>query len=181
MLANFLSFTFIALALGLDGFSVCLALGTYYLRLRQIVIIGLLIGLFHMALPLIGLMIGHIMSTKWTTIAATSGNFLLIFIGLYMVFSSLHRVDMNLIYPKGLRLLTVIFFISIDSFPVGISLGLTGVKSIVFVFVFGSVTSLLGWIGLLIGKKTSELFGIYSEMFGGIILLVFGLSQLFLF
>src|SRR5699024_4394294 len=107
-------------------------------------------------------------------------NFLLVFIGLYVIFSSIQKSD-AIIVPYGIRLLTIIFFISIDSFPVGLSLGLTGVKTVVFIFLFGFVTALLGWIGLLIGKKTSKLFGIYSEMVGGFILLLFGLSQLFIF
>lgn len=181
MLGEWLSFTFIALALGLDGFSVCLAIGMYNIRLRRIVMIGLLIGLFHMLLPLIGLIIGHLMSTKWTSFAATVGSFLLIFIGLYMIFSSLQESNKGTISPYGIRLLTIILFISIDSFSVGISLGLTGVKTAVFIFLFGIVTAILAWLGLLIGKKTSKLFGVYSEIVGGFILLLFGLSQLFVY
>lgn len=178
---EWLSFTFIAIALGLDGFSVCLAIGMYKLRLRRIVLIGLLIGAFHMLLPLIGLLIGHVMSTKWTNVAATGGSFLLVFIGLYIIFSSLQHNDKKTIYPYGIRLLTIVFFISIDSFPVGISLGLSGVKTVLFIFLFGFFSTVLGWIGLLIGKKTSEWFGVYSEMFGGFILLLFGLVKLFVF
>jgi len=181
ILVEWLSFTFIAIALGLDGFSVCLAIGTYNIRLRRIFMIGLLIGLFHMLLPFIGLLIGHLMSTQWTSMAATLGSFLLIFIGLYMMFSSLRQQDMNIINPYGFRLITVVFFISIDSFPVGIGLGLSGVKTIVFIFLFGIVATILGWTGLLIGKKTNEWFGVYSEMIGGFILFVFGMSQLFIF
>lgn len=175
------SFLFLALALGLDGFSVCLALGMYRLRLRRVMVIGLMIGFFHMLLPLIGLIIGQVMSTQWTTIATTTGSFLLVFIGLYMIFSSLQTTNPPMLSPKGIRLLTIIFFISIDSFPVGISLGLTGVKTVMFIFLFGIISAILGWTGLLIGKKTTTLFGVYSEMVGGIILLLFGLSQLFVF
>lgn len=152
----------------------------YKIRLRRIVIIGFLIGLFHMLLPLAGLIIGHFMSTKWTNLASTTGSFLLIVLGLYMIFSSMQQKDLVVIHPFGIRLVVIIFFISIDSFPVGISLGLTGVNTIIFIFLFGIVTALLAWIGLLIGKKTSYLFGLYSEMVGGFILFLFGLIQLFL-
>lgn len=181
LVLEWLSFTFIAIALGLDGFSVCLAIGMYNLRLRRILLIGFLIGMFHMLLPLIGLLIGHVMSTKWTKVAATGGNFLLIIIGLYIIFSSLHHNDIKTIYPYGLRLLTIIFFISIDSFPVGISLGLSGVKTVLFIFLFGFFTAVLAWFGLLIGKKTTDWFGVYSEMIGGFILFLFGLAKLFVF
>lgn len=180
IVGEWLSFTFIAIALGLDGFSVCLAIGMYKLRLRRIVFIGILIGIFHMLLPFIGLIIGHVLSEKWTNVAATSGSFLLISIGFYMIFSSWQN-DARTIYPYGIRLITVLFFISVDSFPVGISLGLSGVKTALFIFLFGFITAFLGWIGLLIGKKTSDWFGLYSEMVGGVILSLFGLMKLFIY
>lgn len=181
IIKEWLSFIFIALALGLDGFSVCLAIGMYKIRIRRMVLIGLIIGCFHMLLPFIGLLIGHMMSLQWTHIAATIGYFLLVFMGLYIIFSALQQKDIQTIYPYGLRLLTVIFLTSIDSFPVGISLGLAGVEQVLFILLFGVITTILGWLGLIIGKKTSELFGIYSEIIGGFILLSFGLWQLFMF
>ncbi len=181
MLADGLSFTLLAVALGLDGFSLCLAIGMYNLRFRRILLIGITIGFFHMLLPFIGLLVGHFLSLKWTTIASTLGSFILVFIGLYMIFSSLQASDYSSVSPYGLRLLTIAFFVSIDSFPVGLSLGLSGVKTILFLLLFGLFTMILSWLGLLIGKKTSEWFGVYSEMVGGLILFSFGISHLFIF
>lgn len=181
ILTEWTYFTLLAIALGLDGFSVCLAIGMYNLRLRRIFLIGILIGFFHILLPFIGMLIGRLMSLQWTNLAAIIGSFLLVFIGLYMIFSSLQQVNTKVIYPYGLRLLTIVFFVSVDSFPVGLSLGLVGVKTAVFVFLFGMVTMFLAWVGLLLGKKTSQWFGAYSEMVGGFILLLFGLAQLFVF
>ena|SRR5699024_2154398 len=181
MLTEWTYFTLLALALGLDGFSVCLAIGMYNLRLRRIFLIAILIGFFHILLPFIGMIIGHLMSLQWTNMAAIIGSFLLVFIGLYMIFSSLQQANTKVIYPYGLRLLTIVFFVSVDSFPVGLSLGLVGVKTAVFVFLFGMVTMFLAWVGLLLGKKTSQWFGAYSEMVGGFILLLFGLAQVFVF
>ena len=43
---------------------------------------------------------------------------------------------------------------------------------------FGLVAMILTWSGLLIGKKIQGLLGVYSEIFGGCILLIFGLKLL---
>lgn len=174
-----ISLVFIAIAVSLDGFSVCLGLGMQNLRLRRIALIGLLIGFFHMLLPFIGLLIGSFMSLKWTNLASFIGGALLTFLGLYMIFSSFQIKSLPRIDPQGIQLLTLAFFVSVDSFPVGISLGLSGVRTFFLMIMFGFFTTVFAWTGLLIGKKTSQLFGTYSEVIGGIILFSFGSVYLF--
>lgn len=132
-----------------------------------------------MLLPFIGLMIGQVVSIKGTDFAEFLGHTLLMTIGLYIFFSAFQEERKAIILPQGLRLLTIVFFISIDSFPVGLSLGLTGVKTAFFLILFACVTASLSWLGLLIGKKTSALFGVYSELFAGFLLFVYGFAQLF--
>lgn len=178
-LIEFISFIFISIAVSLDGFSVCLGLGMQNLRLRRIAIIGLLIGSFHMVLPFIGLLIGNAMSLKWTNIASFVGGALLTFLGLYMIFSTFQIKSLPPISPQGIQLLMLAFFVSVDSFPVGISLGLSGVRTFFLIIMFGFFTTIFAWTGLLIGKKTSQLFGTYSEIIGGIILFSFGSIYVF--
>lgn len=178
-LLDFVSLIFIAIAVSLDGFSVCLGIGMQNLRLRRIALIGLLIGLFHMALPFLGLIIGNVMSLKWTNVASLTGGALLTFLGLYMIFSTFQIKSIPPISPRGIQLVTLAFFVSVDSFQVGISLGLSGVRTFILIIMFGFFTTLFAWTGLLIGKKTSQLFGTYSEVLGGIILFSFGTGYLF--
>lgn len=181
MLTEGLSFLLLAVALGLDGFSLCLGIGMYKLRLKRILLISATIGLFHMVLPLVGLVLGQLLSLRWTTFASTIGGFLLVFVGLYMVFSSLEEGEDLAFAPRGMKLFTLAFFVSIDSFSVGLSLGLSGVETALFILLFGWFTMLLSFLGLLLGRKTSAWFGIYSEMVGGLILFSLGIGQVFIF
>lgn len=173
------SFLFMAFALGLDGFSVSLGIGLQNIRLKRIAIIGFMIGLFHMLLPFIGISVGQFLSLTMEYITSVIGGFILVFIGSYMIFSALQPRVQLLGNPKGLKLLSVAFIVSIDSLPVGISLGLSGVKTLLIIFLFGICTMFLSWVGLIIGKKAHSLLGMYSEILGGIILFLFGINIIF--
>lgn len=173
------SLLLLAFALGLDGFSICLGLGLQNLRLKRIAVIGLAIGSFHVVLPFAGIVIGNIISTKLENITTMIGGSILIVIGAYMVISTFQVRTKTLINPMGLQLASLSFLVSIDSFPVGISLGLSGVKTAVIIIFFGLFATCLSWLGLLIGKRTYHILGLYSEIIGGVILFLFGLHYLF--
>ncbi|MET1123546.1 manganese efflux pump, partial [Priestia megaterium] len=68
---------------------------------------------------------------------------------------------------------------SIDSFSVGLSLGIYGAQTIITILLFGFVSMLLAWMGLLIGRHAKDMLGTYGEIVGGIILVGFGLYILF--
>src|SRR5690625_7468453 len=68
---------------------------------------------------------------------------------------------------------------SVDSFPVGLSIGMSGVQTMIALFLFGIVSTLMTWIGFLLGRKVHGLLGVYSEMLGGSILCTFGLIVIF--
>ncbi|MEI3604234.1 manganese efflux pump [Pseudogracilibacillus sp. SE30717A] len=168
-----------AVALGLDGFSVSLSIGMQNIRLKRVAIIGLTIGCFHIILPFIGFVVGQYLTSKVEYVTSVAGGFILIIIGSYMVFSALQTKNEFLINPEGIKLLSVAIIVSVDSLPVGLSLGLSGVKTIFIIFCFGIITMILSWIGLLIGKKAHSLLGTYSEILGGVILFMFGLNIIF--
>ncbi len=48
-----------AFALGMDAFSVSLGMGMMTLKLRQILYIGMTIGIFHIIMPFIGMVLGR--------------------------------------------------------------------------------------------------------------------------
>jgi len=169
----------LAIALGLDGFSVSLGYGMQRIRLRHVFIIGLMIGLFHVLLPLLGILIGHYVSSKLEFFALVLSGALLVAVGAYMIFSSFQKQTGPRIIPAGMKLVSVAFAVSIDSFPVGISLGLVSLQAIGVVFVIGSVTMALSWLGILIGRKVQGVLGLYSEVLGGAILFFMGIHLLF--
>lgn len=178
MLDELLTLTIMAFALGMDAFSVGLGMGLIEMRMRQIFYIGLTIGIFHMFMPLSGMMIGKFMSEQLGFLATYAGGSLLIILGVQMIVASFRQDEAPLITPMGFGLLVFSLSVSLDSFSVGLSLGIYGARTILTILMFGFVSMVLTWGGLLIGKRVKNWIGVYSESLGGCILLAFGIKLL---
>jgi putative Mn2+ efflux pump MntP len=83
--------------------------------------------------------------------------------------------------PVGFGLLIFATSVSLDSFSLGLTLGIYGAKTILVIICFGVVATLLTWLGLLLGRKAQGWIGSYSEALGGSILLAFGIKLLYPF
>jgi manganese efflux pump family protein len=166
-----------AFALGMDAFSVGMGMGMLELRLRQIAKIGLTIGLFHVMMPLLGMGIGHLLSDYFGSVAKMAGGILLLLLGAQMIFSSFQEDD-KVLRPVGFGLVLFSLSVSLDSFSVGLSLGIFGARVFVTIMMFGLVSMFLTWAGLLVGRKFQHLLGSYSEVLGGCILFAFGIKLL---
>ncbi|TCP20247.1 putative Mn2+ efflux pump MntP [Scopulibacillus darangshiensis] len=168
-----------AIALGMDAFSVGMGMGLLQLRLKQIAKIGVVIGLFHVIMPLLGMIIGMFLSHHFGRIAAMAGGVLLLLLGAQMIFSSIHQSDDHpMVRPVGVGLLIFAISVSLDSFSVGLSLGIYGAKVLLTILLFGFASMFLTWLGLLIGRKAQQFLGRYSGLLGGLILFTFGLKLL---
>ncbi|WP_349410872.1 manganese efflux pump MntP family protein [Pseudalkalibacillus sp. SCS-8] len=178
MLGELVTLTIMACALGMDAFSMGLGMGMITLRLRQIFKIGMLIGVFHMVMPLLGMSVGKQLTIYFGNLATWIGGILLVILGVQMIYSSFRSTDEPLITPKGLGVWLFAVSVSLDSFSVGLSLGIFGAKIIVTILLFGMISMGLTWLGLFIGRKTQKWFGSYGEALGGCILLSFGLKLL---
>lgn len=173
---------FMAIALSMDAFSVSLGLGMQPLGLRRIFIIGLFFGLFHMIFPIMGIILGKLLSEEFGQVTIVLSGLLLIFVGSHMFFSAFHiQKDKNkhLFNHTKLGIIILAITVSVDSAPVGLSLGITGVKTVIALMLFGIFSTLFTWTGLLIGRKVKGFLDSYSELLGGSILLSFGLYILF--
>ncbi|RDW22274.1 hypothetical protein CWR48_00780 [Oceanobacillus arenosus] len=170
---------FMAVALGMDAFSLSLAMGMQELRLKRIALIGFTIGIFHIMMPFIGILLGKVISGQIGNMTTIAAGLLLVGIGAQMAFSAFQREAKKLIQPFGIGLLVVAFTVSLDSFSIGLSLGISGVKTALALILFGASSMILSWIGMLLGRKVHGFLGKYSEILGGSILLGFGLRLLF--
>jgi len=178
MVGDVVTLVLMAFALGMDAFSVGLGMGMYRLRLRKILHIGITIGLFHVLMPLIGLIAGKFLSEKFGIFATFIGGLLLIVLGVQMVWSTLKKGEEKVITPVGFGLLLFALSVSLDSFSVGLTLGIYGAKTIMVILCFGIMATVQTWVGLLVGRKVQGWLGTYSEALGGAILLAFGLKLL---
>lgn len=180
MVGEIVTLVVMALALGMDAFSVGLGMGMYNLRLRQIFKIGITIGLFHVWMPLVGMLAGKFLSEKFGAFATIIGGLLLVILGIQMIWASLKKGEEKVITPIGFGLILFALSVSLDSFSVGLTLGIYGAKTIMVILCFGIVATVQTWAGLLLGRKVQGWLGPYSEALGGGILLAFGLKLLFL-
>ncbi|GGB56219.1 putative manganese efflux pump MntP [Lentibacillus populi] len=178
-LGEIVSLVFMAFALGMDAFSVSLGMGMQSLRLKRIAFIGMVIGLFHIIMPFMGIMVGKAISVKIGELTTLVAGTLLFAIGAQMLFSAFNHEIKKVVKPAGIGLLFFAISVSVDSFSVGLSLGMSGVKIAIALLLFGAVSTVLTWIGMLLGKKVHGFLGVYSEILGGSILCGFGLYMLF--
>ncbi|WP_227937031.1 manganese efflux pump MntP [Alkalihalobacillus deserti] len=165
-----------ASALGMDAFSVALGMGMLGLRLRQIFDIGVTIGLFHIIMPLFGMVTGKLLSNYFGMITTYIGGGLLLIIGLQMVVASFKSDDEQILQPIGFGLILFALSVSLDSFSAGLSFGILGAKTALTVLMIGVVSMVLSWIGLVIGSRFQKYIGSYGELLGGFILIGFGLK-----
>ncbi|GAB4074813.1 manganese efflux pump MntP family protein [Barrientosiimonas marina] len=178
-LGEMVSLVFMAFALGMDAFSISLGMGMQQIRLKRIAIAGLVVGFFHTVMPFTGIVLGSFISTQIGHYAELSGGLLLVAIGAQMIFSAFNYETKKLVQPVGLGLIFFAFSVSLDSFSVGLSLGLSNGKTVIALILFAAASTFLTWAGMLMGKKVYGLLGAYSEILGGSILVGFGLHILF--
>ncbi|MGO4376081.1 manganese efflux pump, partial [Paenibacillus sp. MCAF20] len=76
-------------------------------------------------------------------------------------------------------LLVFALSVSIDSFSVGITLGMFAADIWLTVLLFGIFGGLMSIMGLSLGRKVSADLGEYGEALGGAILFVFGILFIF--
>jgi putative Mn2+ efflux pump MntP len=166
----------IAVALGMDAFSLGVGIGLKGVRLRDIMKLSTIIAIFHVLMPLGGMMTGHYVSELLGGIATSAAGALLLLLGAHMVYSSLRGEAVDSIDHRTVwGMLVFSFSVSIDSFSVGISLGMFSAHILLTVLMFGLFGGLMSVLGLLLGRQASRSLGGYGEALGGVILFGFGL------
>lgn len=164
-----------AVALGMDAFSLGIGIGLRGIRLLDILRISLMIALFHIIMPLVGMVMGHYVGRLLGDVALFLGGSLLILLGAHMIFNSLRKSETQVFNPRTFwGLLFFALSVSVDSMSVGVSLGIFATDLLLTVLLFGLFGGVLSVLGLLLGRKAGHWVGEYGEALGGVILLVFG-------
>lgn len=164
------------IAVGLDAFSLSFSIGLKLRRLRYIMIISLIVGLFHIIMPLIGLLLGHFLNDHFGQVTSFIGAAILFYLGADMVWKYFSEKEPEKKYSYSIiSIILFAFSVSIDSLTAGFSLGLIDISIIHTVISFGFYSTLLTALGLFIGKKVSNIVGEYGIFFSGMILMLFSL------
>lgn len=170
-----------AVALGLDAFSLGVGVGMRSgMRLGHMLGISFMIALFHMLMPLLGLFAGRYVGMLLGHVTGLAAGGLLLLLGGHMMYNAWRGGEGQRIHPTAfLGMLLFSLSVSIDSFSVGVSLGMFVDDVLLIVISFGIVGGLLSILGLLLGRQVSNKLGEYGEMLGGLILVIFGVMFIF--
>ena len=113
LIGEILTLSMMAFALGMDAFSVGLGMGMAKLKRNQVFQIGVIIGLFHVIMPLGGMIAGQFLSGALGALAGYIGGALLLVLGIQMIVASFNKSGEQIISPHGFGLFV---------FAVGVSL-----------------------------------------------------------
>mgnify|MGYP001290592242 CR=1 FL=1 len=168
-----------AVALGMDALSLGIGIGMKGIRLRDVLKISVVVAIFHTTMPLFGVFAGHYVGSLLGDVAVAVGGGLLTILGLHMIYSALRGEEVQSFDHSSVPgLILFSLSVSIDSFSVGVSMGIFDMDLILTALMFGVFGGLMSIIGLLIGRRASSLLGSYGEALGGMILLAFGVKFL---
>ncbi|MGZ9586332.1 manganese efflux pump MntP [Paenibacillus marinisediminis] len=175
-IGQWLTIIVMAVALGFDAFSLCLGIGFRGVRRLHMLRISFMIALFHLIMPLVGVLTGKWMSAMLGQITGFVAGALLALLGAHMIYNSLKGESSG--FMSTATWVGTIFFalsVSVDSFSVGVSLGMFQSDLWTTIVAFGLFGGLMSVVGLILGNHIGQRIGEYGEAAGGAILLTFGI------
>lgn len=164
----------IAISLSMDAFSLSLAYGTLNIKQKQIYSMGIIVGIFHFFMPLIGLLIG---TTIFSIIKINSQiivAIVLLVIGLEMIYETFKKEKPIKIMNFAEQILFA-FAVSIDSLSLGITLNTITKNILLAITIFSLSSGFFTIIGLKIGKKIKQIIGKLATIIGGLALIIIGI------
>ena len=170
-----MTLSMIAIALGMDAFSLGIGLGMKRLSMWQMTSLSLSVGLFHVVMPLLGMGIGHFLSSVMKDIAVMMGGVMLCLLGLNMLYQVIKGDDSENIHVQSIwQTLVLSLSVSMDSLSAGLSLGLFATDMMLAILLFGLAGLIMAGMGLMLGRIVGGWIGRYGEVIGGFILLFLG-------
>ena len=170
-----LIYFFMAVGLSMDAFSLAIAYGASNINKIKIIILSAFVGIFHFLMPYIGSIIG----SKIFFIMEKS-NFIISIVFFLLSFEMYksRNEEHNATLTNIISLIIFAFTVSIDSFSVGLVLGINKNKLITAFHIFSIVSAIFTYVGLTLGKYLSIKYGKKANYFGIVILLVIGIKYL---
>lgn len=169
-----------AISLGLDAFSVSVAAGAYSGKTsgRQKFRLSFHFGLFQYLMPVLGWLLGSVISDSlkhwdhWIAFAILAA------IGSKMIWDGIKNVEEEIKkdISKGMTLVGLSIATSIDALAVGFGIGLIGGEIIIAGAIIGIVASAMSLIGIAVGEALSGKLGNKAMIIGGIALILIGLN-----
>ena len=167
----------LAISLSMDAFSLSLVYGTLNLDEKIERNLSATVGIFHFFMPLLGYKLGKIILSFLKVDTNVIVGIIFIILGIEMILSIKEEEKVKILT----NILSIIIFaltVSIDSFSIGISLGVTNSNIIIPCIIFSITSFLFTYLGVNLGKTLSNKYGNYATLIGTIVLLALGINYL---
>jgi len=185
----------LSVALGADAFSLALAIGLVGIGKRMTLRLSLIVAIFHVIMPLGGLLLGQALGIVLGQLAKGIGAAVLLWLGGRMLFhvwrpvpefyrlsearQALRRAQLPTgISLQGVGVYALAVSVSLDALSVGFSLGTVESPIGITVLVMGVVAGIMMGSGLLLGRFVGSLIGQRAEALGGMVLVMIGVKML---
>lgn len=173
-------------ALAMDAFAVSVTRGMTLRKIKPFIAfkIAFFCGFFQGVMPFIGWFIGIRFQSYIIAVDHWIALFLLSFIGLKMIFEAYEdsrNPEITVTCDDELdnkELIVLAIATSIDALAVGTSFAFLNVHIIPLCLSIGIITFILCFLGVMIGKILGPIFKNYSQIVGGIILILIGINIL---
>ena len=173
-----ISLFLIGISLSMDTFSISLSIGSFNISKRKILVFSLMVGIMHFFMPIIGNILGEKIVNFLNIKVNILLGLILLLIGIEMVISLFSKeketFDLSII-----NMFLVSISVSLDSFSTGLGLSAITDNVIMAGFIFSMCAGFITYLGLLIGKYSSKVLGIYGNIFGIVLLFILGIMHLF--
>ena len=179
---GFLNIIFVSFALSMDAFAVSVGKGASLKSINYPLAIktAFFFGAFQGLMPLVGWFAGVNFEPFIEPIDHWIAFLLLFFIGTKMILDAFRDNDRDasqgIITTYDILILSVAT--SIDALAVGVSFAFLRINIFPISLTIGTITFIVCFLGVLIGKKLNDLFANYAQMIGGFILILIGLNIL---
>lgn len=171
----------VVLPLGLDTFAVSAALGVAGLPKQQRLKISLLLSGFEMAMPVIGLLVGHVLGHAIGAAADYVAAAALFALGVWMLVGE-EDVEAGkvsaLVAKRGWALFALGLSISLDELAMGFTIGLLHLSIAWAVILIGAQAFLFAQFGLRLGSRLNQAARESAEKIAGVALIALGVLVL---
>ena len=158
----------------MDAFSFSISIGTFNIEKKDVLSLTLLIGLFHLIMPMLGFCFGIIFKRLFSINFGFVTGLIFLFITLEMIKDFKKEEEINL---STLGKIILALSVSIDSFAVGFALGCSIYNALIYSLVFSLFSASFTFLGLQIGKKINSHIGTYSKVLGIAIMLALAVTS----
>lgn len=178
----FLNSILLGIGLAMDAFSVSVANGLNETKMKQgkMLVISLCFGIFQFAMPMIGFLCVHYLLKEFESFQKYIpwiALLLLLYIGGKMIIEAIKNDEDEKPAVGVIGLIIQGIATSIDALSVGFTIAKYDIKlALIESIIIGITTSIISYIGIIIGKKFGNKYSKYASIIGGIILVGIGIE-----